>query len=245
MRRIGVLLAALALPSLAFAAEEGTESEGKLKTFPAKLSYTLGSQIGENMKGVFKDIDLEIFMQGLKDGLEGNTSLLTSEQKAEIMQEFGQRRQAEMKALGEKNLKEGEALLAENKKKKDVVETKSGLQYTVLEKGKGPKPKPTEWVKVYYRGTLIDGTEFDKTLRPDDPAKFPVRGVIRGWSEALQLMNVGSKCRLVIPGNLAYGPRGRGPKIGPNATLIFEVELVGIEEPPAPAKGMRMPPNHP
>ena len=134
-----------------------------------------------------------------------------------------------MKELGEKNRKEGEAFLAENKKKKGVITTESGLQYMVLEKGDGPKPKATDTVSVNYRGTLIDGTEFDSSYKRGKPVTFPVKGVIAGWTEALLLMNVGSKYKLFVPPNLGYGGRGAGRLIGPEATLIFEVELLGIE----------------
>ena len=139
-----------------------------------------------------------------------------------------------MEALAKENKKQGEVFLAENKKKKNVTTTKSGLQYIVLRKGKGKKPKATEQVKVHYKGTLIDGTEFDSSYKRREPVTFPVNRVIPGWSEALQLMNVGSKYQLFIPSNLAYGERGGGPQIGPNATLIFEVELLSIEKIPEP-----------
>jgi FKBP-type peptidyl-prolyl cis-trans isomerase FklB len=132
--------------------------------------------------------------------------------------------------LSEKNKKEGEEYLAENKKKEGIITTQSGLQYKVLKKGTGKIPKSTDTVTVNYRGTLIDGTEFDSSYRRGQPASFKVNGVIRGWTEALQLMKEGAKWQLYIPSNLAYGERGAGRNIGPNSTLIFEVELISINE---------------
>ena len=238
----------LSLSSLTFAAEEekavkqektakeatATKEEKaaseELKTFSAKLSYSLGLEIGASLKELQKDIDFDIFLRGLKDSLEGRKPLLTQEQTAEVRKEFMTKMQAERaqktKELGEKNQKEGEAFLAENKKKKEVVTSPSGLQYTVVKEGDGAQPKATDEVTVHYRGTLVDGTEFDSSYKRGEPATFPVTGVIPGWTEALQLMKVGGKYRLFIPSNLAYGERGSGPQIGPNSVLIFDVELL-------------------
>ncbi|MHA2219874.1 MAG: FKBP-type peptidyl-prolyl cis-trans isomerase, partial [Candidatus Hodarchaeales archaeon] len=149
---------------------------------------------------------------------------------AAFKKEMSQKQIAQMKELSEKNKKEGEEYLAENKKKEDIVITQSGLQYKVLKKGTGKIPKSTDTVTVNYRGTLIDGTEFDSSYRRGQPASFKVNGVIRGWTEALQLMKEGAKWQLYIPSNLAYGERGAGRNIGPNSTLIFEVELISINE---------------
>jgi FKBP-type peptidyl-prolyl cis-trans isomerase FklB len=135
------------------------------------------------------------------------------------------------KMAGEKNQKEGEAFLAENKKKEGVITLPSGLQYKVIKAGSGNKPKATDTVTVHYQGTLVNGTEFDSSYRRGQPVSFPVNGVIPGWTEALQLMEAGAKWQIVIPSNLAYGDRGAGPQIGPNATLIFEIELISIQEP--------------
>jgi FKBP-type peptidyl-prolyl cis-trans isomerase FklB len=135
------------------------------------------------------------------------------------------------KIVGEKNQKEGEAFLAENKKKEGVITLPSGLQYKVIKAGSGNKPKATDTVSVHYQGTLVNGTEFDSSYRRGQPVSFPVNGVIPGWTEALQLMEAGAKWQIVIPSNLAYGDRGAGPQIGPNATLIFEIELISIQEP--------------
>ena len=135
-----------------------------------------------------------------------------------------------MNTLGEKNKKEGEVFLAENKKKEGVTTLPSGLQYKVIKAGTGKKPKSTDTVTVNYRGTLIDGTEFDSSYRRGEPASFGVSGVIPGWTEAMQLMQEGAKWQVVVPPNLAYGEKGAGPNIGPNATLIFEIELISIQE---------------
>ncbi|MBW2412326.1 MAG: FKBP-type peptidyl-prolyl cis-trans isomerase, partial [Deltaproteobacteria bacterium] len=150
--------------------------------------------------------------------------------KQEFSRQVQESRQTQMAALSEKNRADGEAFLAANKNKEGVVTTASGLQYKVLKKGDGPKPQNNDRVSVHYRGTLLDGTEFDSSYKRGKPATFQVNGVIRGWTEALQLMNVGSKYQLFIPSDLAYGTRGAGRKIGPNSTLIFDVELLGIEE---------------
>jgi FKBP-type peptidyl-prolyl cis-trans isomerase FklB len=160
--------------------------------------------------------------------------LLTEEEaRAAIMHLQAQLRQKQIEAMklaGEKNQKAGEAFLAENKKKEGVVTLPSGLQYKILKAGEGKKPTAEDTVVCNYRGTLIDGTEFDSSYKRGEPATFPVRGVIKGWTEALQLMPVGSKWQLFIPPTLAYGERGAGAQIGPDATLIFEVELISIKE---------------
>jgi len=236
MKQIPAMIFALAfsLSWPTFAAEEEKAPEKQLKTSSEKLSYALGLDIGASLKKLETDIDLPSFARGVTDSFKGSKPLLTPQQATEIRNEFFKKRQEEraqkMKELGGKNRKEGEAFLAENKKKRAVVTTASGLQYTVLGKGDGPKPKGTDRVSVNYRGTLIDGTEFDSSYKRGQPATFRVTGVIPGWTEALQLMNVGSKYHLFIPSNLAYGERGAGQQIGPNATLIFEVELLSIEK---------------
>jgi FKBP-type peptidyl-prolyl cis-trans isomerase len=174
--------------------------------------------------------------------LSGNKTLLTEEEaRAALMQlqsEMQAKMQAKQTAEGEANKKEGDAFLAANKTKEGVVTLPSGLQYKILKEGSGPKPTPTDSVVCNYKGTLINGTEFDSSYKRGEPATFPVTGVIKGWTEALQLMPVGSKWQLFVPADLGYGPRGTpGGPIGPNSTLIFEVELMSIKEkPPAPDK---------
>ncbi|NQT81616.1 FKBP-type peptidyl-prolyl cis-trans isomerase [bacterium] len=219
---------------LTFGAEKEKAPKLQLKSASAKLSYALGMDIGASLKRLEAEIDPAIFFRGVEDTLKGGKPLLTPQEATEIRNEFFTKKREElaqrMKETGEKNLKEGEAFLAENKKKDGVVTTASGLQYMVLRKGDGSKPKKTDQVTVNYQGTLIDGTEFDSSYKRGQPATFSAGGVIPGWTEALQLMNVGSKYRLFIPSNLAYGERGSGARIGPNAALIFEVELLGIEK---------------
>ena len=206
-------------------AEPQTETE--------KISYVLGLDIGNHLKGLQTDIDLDIFLQGVKTSLQDKKPLITPEQSATIKKEFSQKMMAERAEKNKKmagiNKEEGEKFLVENKTKEGVKTTKSGLQYMVLEEGKGNKPKATDTVSVHYRGTLINGTEFDSSFKRGQPAKFPLNRVIPGWTEGLQLMSEGSKYRFFIPSNLAYGESGTGPMIGPNATLIFDVELLTIE----------------
>ena len=217
-----------------------------LKTARERLSYSIGLQLGTSLKEIKKDIDFSIAVQGIEDSFNDKKLRLTKEEIMKELTAFSKKMQKKqmkimeeqkkkMEALGKENKKQGEAFLAENKKKKDIVATKSGLQYIVLSKGKGKKPKATDQVKVHYKGTLIDGTEFDSSYKRGKPVTFPVNQVIPGWTEALQLMNVGSKYKLFIPSDIAYGERGPMP-IGPNATLIFEVELLSIEKIPEPEK---------
>jgi FKBP-type peptidyl-prolyl cis-trans isomerase len=216
------------------ATDEEKAADVELKSYEQKLSYMLGQQIGNNIKESPTEIDVDIFVRGIKDSLKGNKSLLSDEETNQIRQEFSRQiqesRNQKMAVQSEKNLKDGEAFLVENKKKEGIVTTDSGLQYKVLKKGDGPNPLATDKVTVHYRGTLLDGTEFDSSYKRGQPASFQVGGVIRGWTEALQLMNVGSKYQLFIPSDLAYGQRGAGQRIGPNSMLIFDVELLNIEK---------------
>jgi FKBP-type peptidyl-prolyl cis-trans isomerase FklB len=196
-----------------------------------KQSYALGHSMGYSFKMQEVPVDPDSFMVGLKDAL-GDKNQLTEAQIQEILTEF-QKEQiaAQQKRLEEvktKNLSEGKAFLAKNKKKKGVKTLESGLQYKVLKKGSGKSPGPVDKVKVHYKGTLIDGTEFDSSISRGKPAEFKVNQVISGWTEALQKMKVGEKWELYIPPALGYGERGAGPLIGPNAVLIFEVELLDI-----------------
>jgi len=199
--------------------------------------------IAKGLKAQDVDVDTALLLRGVKDTLSGAKPLLTDDEaKAALTKLQGdvrQKQEEERKALGEKNMKEGAAFLAANRTKDGVVTLPSGLQYKILTPGTGPKPAATDVVVCQYRGTLLDGTEFDSSYKRGQPATFPLNRVIKGWTEALQLMPVGSKWQLFIPPDLAYGDRGApGSPIGPNATLIFEVELVSIQAPaaaPAPA----------
>jgi len=208
--------------------------ESDLDTLSAKASYAIGHNLGSNFKQQFEDIDLVILLQGIKDGMQDDVSLLTPEEFEKTMmtfqEEMAEKQTAKRNAMAENNITEGQAYLAENRKKDGVTVLPSGLQYEVLQAGDGPSPKATDTVTTHYAGTLIDGTEFDSSIKRGEPATFPVGGVIPGWVEALQLMKVGAKWRLVLPPDLAYGENGAGDVIGPNAVLIFEVELLSIEE---------------
>ena len=205
-----------------------------LKTQRDKVSYSMGLDIGRMFKMQEVDVDLELVTKGLKDAYTGSPSLLTDEEIQEVLstfkKEFLAKQQEVAKQQGEKNKREGEIFLEANKKKEGVQTLPSGLQYKVLKAGAGKKPTTTDTVTVHYRGTLIDGKEFDSSYQRGKPATFPVNGVIPGWTEALALMEEGAKWELFIPSNLAYGERGAGREIGPNATLIFEVELISIEQ---------------
>ena len=218
---------------LVLASQVGAKEDLVLKNQKDKISYVIGMDIGSNFKKQSIAIDPDILMRGIKDGLSGGKSLLTEQEVRDVTTAFQKEmvaKQEELnKKLGEKNKKEGEVFLAENKKKEGVKTLPSGLQYKVIKAGTGKKPKSTDTVTTQYRGTLIDGTEFDSSYRRGQPASFPVNGVIPGWTEALQLMEEGAKWQLVVPSNLAYGDRGAGRQIGPNATLIFEVELISIQ----------------
>ena len=201
-----------------------------LKSQKDKVSYIIGMDIGSNLKKQSIDIDTNIFAKGVKDALSGGKPLLTEQEIQETMAAFQKEMMAKQAEVGKKNKAEGEAFLAENKKKEGVKTLPSGLQYKVIKVGTGKKPKSTDIVIVHYRGTLINGTEFDSSYKRGQPVNFQVSGVIPGWSEALQLMQEGAKWQRFIPPNLAYGEQGAGRDIGPNATLIFEVELVSIQE---------------
>jgi FKBP-type peptidyl-prolyl cis-trans isomerase len=210
-----------------------------LKTQKEKVSYAIGMNMGKSMQRQSVQVDPNILARGLKDALAGGKTLMTDEEAKATMTQF----QTEMrKAQEEKmqqasmaNKKEGTAFLEANKTKEGVKVLPSGLQYKVLKEGTGPKPSAADTVVCNYRGTLIDGKEFDSSYKRGEPATFPVNGVIKGWTEALQLMPVGSKWQLFLPADLAYGDRGAGADIGPGATLIFEVELMSIQ-PAKPAE---------
>ena len=202
-----------------------------LKNQKDKISYIIGMDIGTNLKKQSIDIDSNILAKGVKDALAGTKPLLTEQEIQETMVAFQKEMMAKQEEIGKKNKKEGEAFLPENKKKEGVKTLPSGLQYKVIKAGTGKKPKLSDTVTAHYRGTLIDGTEFDSSYKRGQPATFPVSGgMIPGWTEALQLMEEGAKWQLFIPSNLAYGEKGAGRDIGPNATLIFEIELISIQE---------------
>jgi len=204
-----------------------------LKTTKDKVSYSMGVDIGKNWKRQGIEIDAELLARGLKDAMSGDKLLMSEDEMRQTAMAFQEEmKQKQTKMAGAKTLenkKEGDAFLAKHKTEADVVTLPSGLQYKILKAGEGKKPVATDAVECNYKGTLIDGTEFDSSYRRGQPATFKVSGVIPGWTEALQLMPVGSKWQLVIPSELAYGARGAGGQIGPNAVLIFEIELLAIK----------------
>lgn len=220
----GVCVAAL----LACAVPGIAADKPELKTDPEKNGYSTGYDIGRSVQKQLTDIDAEAMARGLKDAMMGATPALPEE---EMQRRFMIVRQESARKIVEKNKQDGDAFLAKNKGAKGVKTTASGLQYKVITAGKGKSPTAEDTVTVNYRGTLIDGTEFDSSYKRNQPATFPVKGVIAGWTEALPLMKEGAKWMLYIPANLAYGERGAGQMIGPNSTLLFEVELLSIKKP--------------
>jgi FKBP-type peptidyl-prolyl cis-trans isomerase FklB len=222
------LCAALAMSGVALAADAP-----ELKSDKEKLSYSVGMDIGANLKRQSIDVDPELLMKGFRDSYTGGKTLLTEEESRQAIQNFQKQlmaKQAEAaKQQADKNKADGEKFLAENKGKEEVKTTASGLQYKVIRAGTGKSPTADNTVEVHYKGTLIDGTEFDSSYKRNQTATFPVSGVIPGWTEGLQLMKEGGKYQLFVPSNLAYGERGAGRDIGPNATLIFEVELISVQ----------------
>lgn len=189
----------------------------------------MGQQIGSGIMQDKIDVDTAAVTAGLTDSLEGNPSKLTSAEMQAVLQNFQKQLQEKANAAQDENAQVGIDFLVANAEKEGVQILESGMQYIVLNQGDGPKPAASDKVKVHYAGSLINGTEFDSSIKRGEPAVFPVTGVIQGWQEALQLMNVGSKWKVFIPSGLAYGPQGAGGSIGPNETLIFEMELLGIE----------------
>jgi FKBP-type peptidyl-prolyl cis-trans isomerase FklB len=211
----------------------GAKTPLTLKTDKDKVSYAIGVNIGKSMHKDSVDIDPAIFSRGMKDALAGGKLLLTDDEMkvalTKLQTELRAKQEQAMQKAGEINKKAGDDFLAQNKTKEGVVALPDGLQYKILKEGTGPKPSATDSVVCNYRGTLLDGTEFDSSYKRGQPASFLVSGVIKGWTEAVQLMPLGSKWQLFVPADLAYGNRAPSPEIGPNATLIFEVELLSIQ----------------
>lgn len=222
------IVAALGTAGGAFAQE--------LKTEKDKVSYMVGMDVGKGLASIKDEIDMAVVIQALQASVKGEKTALSQEDALKVRQDFmtklQAKRAAEEKVKAETNKKAGDEFLAKNKSKKGVTTTASGLQYEVVKAGTGPKPKDTDTVQVHYTGTLLDGTKFDSSVDRGEPATFPLKGVIPGWTEGLQLMPVGSKYKFYIPSSLAYGENGPGP-IGPNAMLTFDVELIKIVPPEA------------
>ena len=251
MKKVLILLAVAAL--FAFSCERTQPQKPKpaakkeitkadLKTEDDKVSYSLGFSMGSNFEKNELKMNLEIFQKGIKDGFTGSKQILNEEEIEKTMMAFQQKMRAkkqaeymkkmgERKKQGEANKEKGGKFLEGNKTKEGIVTLKGGLQYKILKKGTGASPKATDTVKCHYKGTTIDGKEFDSSYKRGEPATFALNRVIKGWTEGLQLMKEGGKWQFFIPSELAYGERGSGPDIGPNEVLIFEVELLGIEKP--------------
>jgi len=232
MRRI--ITGALALSVIGLGACQSQNGTPALDTDTQKASYGIGLQMGGQLAPAESRLDMDAFQAGIRDGIAGAEPAIPQAELQTALQAFSQAVNAEITerrtAEAAANTAEGETFLAENAEREGVMVTESGLQYEVLEPGDGPTPGPDDQVTINYRGTLIDGTQFDSSYDRGEPATFSVGGVIPGFSEGLQLMPVGSKYKFYIPGDLAYGPQGSGQTIGPNQTLIFEVELLEIPE---------------
>lgn len=226
MKSIALTTIALAFATSLF----GEDKPAQLKDEKDKFSYAVGLNIGMNFKRQNIDVSPDLVLSGMKDGIAGKPQM-TTDQIRDTMMAFEKDMQQKQTEAGKKNAADADKFLAENKTKEGVKTTASGLQYKVLKEGNGAQPKSSDTVTVNYRGTLIDGTEFDSSYRRGQPATFPVGGVIKGWTEALQLMKIGSKYQLFIPPNLAYADHSPGPQIPPNSLLIFEVELMNVQSP--------------
>lgn len=234
MKRIAgiALVACLIAPGFAGAAE--TEKTVELKSFKDKLSYSMGLDMGSYLNGIGAELNYDRLLLGLQNGFDGNKSLLSVEEMQSVQKEFAEKmktkQEARLKALQEENQKAGAAYLAENKAKKGVIVTESGLQYEIVKEGDGTQPKAEDTVKVHYKGATIDGIVFDDSNKRGEPAVFGVTQVIPGWTEILQLMKEGASYRVVIPPALAYGEQGVPPMIEPNSVLVFDVDLISIEK---------------
>jgi len=237
MRLLIIPIAVLSLASLSFG-----QDKSQLKDLKDKVSYSIGLNVGANFKKQGQELNPDALLAGVKDALSGKTPALNENELKETMEAWSKQMEDKQKVVGEKNAADATKFLAENKKKDGVKTTASGLQYKVMKEGAGAQPKETDTVTVNYRGTLINGTEFDSSYKRGQPATFPVNGVIKGWTEALQLMKTGSKYQLFIPADLAYGARAVGPDITPNSALIFEVELIEVK-PAAASTGPSAPPS--
>jgi len=221
---VAALVLLLTTPQV-FAADKPT-------SFEDRVSYSIGANMGRDFMQQGAKLNTDLLVQGIKDATEGNDLLMPPEEIraaiSELQQKFQANAQAALKAMGDKNKAEGEKFLAENAKKDGIKVTDSGLQYQVVKDGDGKQPLSTDTVKVNYSGTLLDGTEFDSSYKRGEPITFKLNGVIPGWTEALQLMKEGAKYKVFIPSALAYGERGMPPRIEPNSTLVFEIELLAV-----------------
>ena len=219
---------AIGFPDQVHGADAKKLTKEDLKTQEDRISYGIGLDVSSNLKMQEIPVDIDLFVKGFKDGIaKDGTPLMTQE---EVRKEIMAFQQTKMEKQAEINKLKGEKFLSENKEKEGVITLPSGLQYKVIKKGEGATPKETDKVSCHYAGTTLDGTEFDSSYKRDKPATFAVNQIIKGWKEALQIMKVGDKWKLFIPSELAYGQRGAGQRIGPHETLIFDIELIGIEK---------------
>ncbi len=204
-------------------------AENTPKSEKEKFSYAVGAQMAHQLRGQGMDIDAKMASQALLDILSGSKQKLSDEEIQKVLVSFQEKRQVETQQLAAGNLEAGKTFLDNNKKEKGIKALDNGLQYKIIESGSGKKPSASDTVTVHYRGTLITGVEFDSSISRGEPATFPVNGVIKGWQEILPMMPTGSKWKVYIPSDLAYGPRGAGANIPPNSTLIFDIELLSIK----------------
>jgi len=232
MKYLSVALLAVLLWSGNATAQE-SEKKAELESFEQKLSYAFGLDLGSYFKGIDQKVDLELLYKGIADGYNGGEPLLSKEDAVKVQQQFSvgqqEKQQRLMNEKSAANKKKAQEFLEQNRKKEGVKETSSGLQYKVVKEGNGAKPGKDDKVVVHYKGTLLDGTEFDSSYKRGEPLTFPLNRVISGWTEALQLMNVGSIYQVYLPPQLAYGDRGAPPAIEPGSLLIFDIELLKIE----------------
>jgi FKBP-type peptidyl-prolyl cis-trans isomerase len=213
--------------ALAFQVTSAGAADAVLDSESKRFSYTIGFQMAEGLKQQGLDVDTDAMILAIRDVLAGAPLKLTLEEMQAASRAYIEKEEQEKKVMADKNKKAGDTFLAENGKKKGVVKTSSGLQYTIIKEGSGKKPQAADSVSVHYRGTFIDGEEFDSSIARGQPVSFPVNGVIQGWQEVLPMMKEGAKWKVVIPASLAYGERGNNT-IGPNQTLVFEIELLSI-----------------
>ncbi len=222
--------AATILASSLFMTSTATAADTKVETDLQKFSYAIGLQIGNSLAQQDFEVDQAALSLAIKDAIEGKEPRVPTAELQRVMAAEQQKAEQKGSLDAEKNLKIGQEFLAENKKKSGIESTESGLQYRIITEGKGPKPTAADTVTVHYRGTLIDGEEFDSSYKREQPATFPLNGVIKGWQEALPMMKEGGKWEIFVPSDLAYGPKSAGEKIGKNETLIFEIELLSIKK---------------
>jgi FKBP-type peptidyl-prolyl cis-trans isomerase FklB len=224
-----VLLLGLVAASVSLNVSGKEPATTGFKTDKQKFSYAVGHQMGQNIKRQNLEIEPKIVAQGMQDALTGAKPKITPEDMQAAVHGYQKKEQEKMESAAKKNLEAGQAFLEANKKKEGIVALPSGLQYKIITEGKGKQPKSSDTVVAHYRGSLVDGSEFDSSYKRNEPATFPLEGVIKGWQEILPLMKEGSKWQVYIPSELGYGSRGAGSAIGPNQALIFDIELISIK----------------